>query len=124
MIWKQCNFSLTGGNATGKYHFQAGLSGLTEEAKILTLANCEITDAYLDDILIVTKGSKEVQNTFMKNINKLDEDNLAKWLEKCKLACKQAEWLGYNINSERTWLLIRKREAKEKLTAPEKTFFN
>ena len=60
-----CNFSLIGGNATGTYQFQTGFYGCTDmttefqKAADLTLFNCNNTYAYLDDILIVTKGTIE-----------------------------------------------------------------
>ena len=63
---QQCNFSLIGGNATGTYQLQTGFYGLTDmpaefqKAIDLTLTNCTNTYAYLNDILIVTKGSTEL----------------------------------------------------------------
>ena len=56
------NFSFIGGNATGTYQFQTGFYGLTDmpadfqKAIDLTLTNCKNTYAYIDDILIITKG--------------------------------------------------------------------
>ena len=123
-----CNFSLIGGNATGTYQFITGFYGLTDmpaefqKAIDLTLTNCANTHAYLDDILIVMKGSTELHQQKLKAVlDKLDEENLAISLEKCKFACKKIEWLGFNINSEGTTPLIKKTEAIEKLSAP-KTF--
>ena len=125
---EQCNFSLISGNATGTYRFQTGFCGFTDmpakfqKAFDLTLTNCTNTYAYLDDILIVTKGSTELHQQKLKAVlDKLDEENLAIAVEKCKFACKQIEWLGFNINSEGTTPLIKKTEAIEKLSAP-KTF--
>ena len=99
---EQCNFSLIGGNALGTYQFQTGFYGLTEmpvefkKAVDLTLTNCTNTYAHLDDILIVTKGSTELHQQKLKAVSdKLDEENLAISLE---FACKQIEWLGFNIN--------------------------
>ena len=84
--------------------------------------NCTNAYAYLDDILIVTKGSKELHQQKLKAVlDKLNEENLAISLEKCRFACSQIEWLGFNINSEGTTPLIKKTEAIEKLSAP-KTF--
>ena len=83
-----------------------------EKAVDLTLTNCPNTYAYLDDILIVTKGSTELHQ------QKLKEENLAISLEKCKFACKQIEWLGFNINSEGRTPLTKKTEAIEKLSLP------
>ena len=93
-----------------------------QKAIELTLTNCSNTYAYLDDILIVTKRSTELhQQTLKAVLGRLDEENLAIPLEKFKFACKQIEWLGFNITSEGTTPLLRKTEAREKLSAP-KTF--
>ena len=90
---------------------QTGFVGLTdipaelEKAIDLTLTNCTNTNAYLYDKLIVTKCSTELyRQTFL---TKLDVENLAISLDKCKFMCKQVEWLGYAINSERTQPLIK-----------------
>ena len=125
---EQCSFSLIGGNATGTYQFQTGFYGLTDmpadfqKAIDLTLTNSTNAYAYLDDILIVAKGSTELHQQKLKAVlDRLDEENLAISLKNCKFACKQIEWLGFNINSEGTTPLIKKSEAIEKLSAP-KTF--
>ena len=82
-----------------------------------TLTNCTNTYAYLDDILIVTKRSLDLHKQKLQTVlKKLDEENLAISLDKCKFACKQVEWLGSNINSEGTKPLMRKTEAIEKLS--------
>ena len=125
---EQCNFNLIGGNTTGTYQFQTGFYGLTDmpaefqKAVDLTLTNCNNTFAYLDDILIVTKGTIETRRQKLQTVlRKLDEENLAISLEKCKFACEQVEWLGFNINSEGTKPLVKKTEAIERLLPP-KTF--
>ena len=90
-----------------------------QKAIDLTLSNFLNTYAYLDDIVIVTKGSDDIHKQKHQTIlEKLDGENLAISLEKCKFACKQVEWLGYIINSEGTTPLIRKTEANEKLSPP------
>ena len=59
------------------------------------------TYAHLDDILIITKGLiDEYRNTLQKILQKLDEEYLAISTDKCKLACKLIEWIGYHIDSE------------------------
>ena len=95
---EQCNFSLIGGNATATYQFQTGIYGLTDmpaalqKAVDLTLTNCNHTHAYLDDILIVTKGTLETHRQKLQTVlTQLDEENLAISLDKCKFACKQVE---------------------------------
>ena len=89
---EQCNFSLIGGNATGTYQFQTGFYGLTDmPAKIqkaidLTLRNCSYIYAYLDDILILTKGSIDIHKQKLQTfLQKLDGENLAISLDKQNL---------------------------------------
>ena len=125
---EQCNFSLICGNATGIYQFQTGFYGLTDmpaefkKAVDLTLTNCNSTYAYLDDILIVIKGTMETHSQKLQTVlTKLDEENLAISLDKGKFGCKQIEWLGFTINSKGTKPSIEKTEAIEKLSPP-KTF--
>ena len=92
---EQCKFSLIGGNATGTYQFQTGFYGLTDmpaefqKAVDSTLTNCSNTYAYLDDNLTVTKGTIETYRKKLQTVlTKLDEENLAISLDKCKFACK------------------------------------
>ena len=95
---EKCNFSLVGGNATATYQFQTGFYGLTDmpakfqKAIDLTLTNCTKAYAFLDDILIVTKGNQELHQQKLKaNLDKLDGENLAISLQKCKFACTQIQ---------------------------------
>ena len=73
---EQCNFRLIGGNATATYQFQTGFYGLTDmpaefqKAIDLTLTNCTNTYAYLDDIMIVTKGTTELHQQKIKAFGK------------------------------------------------------
>ena len=93
-----------------------------QKATDVTLINCKNTYAYLDDILIMTKGSIEkLRDTLEKVLRKLDEENFAISLDKCKFACKKIEWLGFYIDSEGTTPVSRKTDAIEKLCPP-KTF--
>ena len=60
---RQCVFALTGGNFCGYYRFKKGFYGLADIPTIFqekiyrTLEYC--TPAWLDDIIIVTRGSKQ-----------------------------------------------------------------
>ena len=58
---KHCNFAIIGGNASGLYCFITGLYGLIVFQRILEdiLFNIQIVFIFIDDILIVTKGTKE-----------------------------------------------------------------
>ena len=95
---EQCNIRIIGGNDTRTYQFQTVFYGFTDmpaefqKAVDLTLTNCNNTYAYLDDILIVTKGTIETQRQKLQTVlTKFDEENLAISLNKCKFACKQVD---------------------------------
>ena len=96
MTREQCNFNLIGGNATGTYQFQTRFYDLTDmpaefqKAIDLTLRDCTNTYAYLGHILIKTRGSLGLHRQKLQAVlTKLDEENLAISLDKCKFACKQ-----------------------------------
>ena len=106
---EQCNFNLIGGNATGACQFQTGFYGLIDmpaefqKAIDLFLTNCTNTYAYLDDILFVKKGSLDTHKQKLQSVlKKLDKENLAISLDKCKFACKQVEWLEFTVNYKTT----------------------
>ena len=66
---EQCNFAIIGGKASGIYRFKTGFYGLTvmptEFQRIIEeiLINNPNVFIFIDDILIVTKGSKEQHET-------------------------------------------------------------
>ena len=66
-IKKHCNFNIIGGKTTGTYRFINGFYGLTDMPATFqktidkTLLDIKTKFAYLDDILIVTKGILEDQ---------------------------------------------------------------
>ena len=69
----------------------------TELQKVmdLTLVNIDFTFVYIDDILIVTKGDKDVHmQKVLEVMQILDKANLQLKVDKCNLACKKIEWLG------------------------------
>ena len=124
----QCNFSIIGGQATGTYQFQTGFYGLTDmpaefqKAIDLTLNNEKDTFAFLDDILIISHGTKEQHIDKLKKVlDKLDQENMAISLNKCKFGCKEVEWLGFIINEFGTIPIHKKTEAITNLQHP-KTF--
>ena len=101
---KHCNFQIIGGKATGTYKFVAGFYGLTvmptefQNAMDTELANIPNTYVFLDDILVVTKGSKEDHYKVVKTVlTKLNKANVRLKWEKCKVAQKEIEWLGYKL---------------------------
>ena len=60
-----CNFNMISGDITGTYRFQTGFYGLTDmptkfqKNMDYTLIRLKNTYCFLDDILIVSKGSEE-----------------------------------------------------------------
>ena len=64
MTAKHCSFQIIGGESTGTYRFTTGFYGLTvmptEVQKVMDilLANFNEVFVFIDDILVVTKGTK------------------------------------------------------------------
>ena len=62
---KHCNFNILGGSATGTYRFLNGFYGLTDlpatfqKMMDTTLDGINSTNAFLDDIIIISKGTLE-----------------------------------------------------------------
>ena len=101
---KHCNFQIIGGKATGTYKFVTGFYGLTvmptefQKAMDTELANIPNTYVFLDDILVVTKGSKENHYKVVETVlTKLNKANVRLKWEKCNLAQNEIEWLGYKL---------------------------
>ena len=72
----------------------------TEFQKVmdLTLIYIDCTFVYIDDILIVTRGNKEVHMQEVREVMQiLDKANLQLKVDKCNIACKKIEWLGYEL---------------------------
>ena len=64
----------------------------------LTLANVNSVFVYIDDVLIVTKGTKQDHLKKVREVMQiLDEANLQLKAEKCVIAQESIEWLGYKL---------------------------
>ena len=103
-IKKHCNFNIIGGKATGTYRFINGFYGLTDMPATFqktidkTLHDIKTKFAYLDDILIVTKGTLEHHEKELDKImQRLNSENLAINLQKCEFAKEQITWLGFVV---------------------------
>ena len=90
-IAEHCNFNIFGEKATGTYRFINGFYGLTDMPATFqktidkTLHGCKNHFAFLDDILIATKGKiKEDEETLNSILNKLDTEGLSLNLRKCQ----------------------------------------
>ena len=99
-----CNFNIVSGDMTGTYRFKTGFYGLTDmpaefqKAMDFTLIGLKKTFCFLDDILIVSKGSEDDHFQLVLDcLKKLDADNLRINPPKCHFAKQQNSWLGYNI---------------------------
>ena len=117
---KHCNFQVIGGKATGTYRF-CGLTIIPtafRKAMDQELGNVPITYVLLDDILIMTKGSKENHFEEVRQVlKKQDNANIRLKWEKCKFAAEETDWQGYKISQTRINPINSKVQAiSEKLT--------
>ena len=65
----------------------------------LTLANINSVFEYIDDILIVTKGTKQEHVNKVKEVMRVHDDaNLQLKAGKCIIAQECKEWLGYKLS--------------------------
>ena len=94
---------------TGTYRFKTGFYGLTDmpaefqKAVDYTLIGLKNTFYFLDDILIVSKGSEEYHFKLVIDcLQKLDTDNLRINLPKCHFAKQEISWLGYDFTQSGT----------------------
>ena len=90
---KHCNFQIIGGKTSGTYQFITGFYGLTlmptefQKAMDQELGNLPTTYVFLDEILIVTKGSKEKHFEVVRQVLKrLDNAKIRLKWGKCNFA--------------------------------------
>ena len=102
---QHCNFNIISGEKTGTYRFITGFYGLTDMPaafqKVMdyTLVGLQNTYCFLDDIIVVSRGSKDDHLKLVyKCLKKLDEDNLRINLPKCHFAKTEIEWLGHKFS--------------------------
>ena len=108
---RHCNFDVVTlvniicGKSTGTYRFKTVFYGLTDmpaepqKAMDYTLVGLTNTYCFLDDIIVVSKGSKESDIKYVyKSLRKLDADNLRINLSKCHFAKHQINWLGFTFS--------------------------
>ena len=106
-VSRHCNFNIVCGEQTGTYRFKTGFYGLTDMPKEFqkamdnTLQGLSGVFCFLDDFLIVSKGSINDHNILVnKVITRLDKEGFALKLSKCDFLMNQLSWLGYDIDSE------------------------
>ena len=94
---------MVGGEFTGYYRFLKGFYGLADMPPIFqqnidkTLKH--ETPAWLDDIIIVTRGTaNKHQSEIEKTMTRLEENGYKTSETKTSLFQKEIEWLGHIIN--------------------------
>ena len=124
-IAKHCNLSILGGRATVTYRILNGFYGLTDMPPTLqktidkSLKGITSKFAFLDDILVITKGTtKEHELELDKILQKLDTEGLAISLQNCEFAKNTIEWSGFTITPTGITPLVTKTEAIMKLDNP------
>ena len=124
-LQKHCNFKILGEKATSTYRFLNGFYGLTDMPATfqktidVTLRNFHNKFAFLDDILVITKGNITYHEKELdKVLYLLDKENLAIKLQKCEIAKKQIIWLGYEITPTGITPTKKKSESINKLETP------
>ena len=84
-----------------------------------TLNHAENRFCFLDDLLIVSKGSaKEHEKLIMNVLEKLDKENLALKLLNCEFFQNEVNWLGHKLSLDGISPKITKTEAILKLSPP------
>ena len=122
---RHCNFNIISGERTGTYRFITGFYGLTDMPaafqKVMdyTLVGLQKTYCFLDDIIVVSRCSKEDHLKLVyKCLKKLDADNLRINLPKCHFAKTEIEWLGHKFSQSGIAPLESKTAAVASLSAP------
>ena len=124
-IRKHCNFNILGGKSTGTYQFVNGFYGLSDMPATFqktldkTLENIDNKFNFLDDILIITKGSiLDHEHDIYKVLSRLDKENLAIKLEKCEFSKSSITWLGYKITQSGISATVKKTDSIMNLKPP------
>ena len=111
--------------ATGTYRVVNRFYGLTDMPALQNsvdkiLEGCEKYFAFLDNILIATKGKVSEHEEASDEIllKKLDREGLAISVQKCKFAKQTIEWFGFKLTPHGVTPLIFKTEALQKLDPP------
>ena len=102
---RHCNFNIICGDAIGTYRFKTGFYGLTDmpaefqKAMDYTLVGLSNTNCFLDDIIVVSKGTNKSHLKYVyRCLQKLDADNLRINLSKCHFAKHQINGLGFTFS--------------------------
>ena len=123
---RQCVFALTGGNFSGYYRFKKGFYGLADIPTIFqekidrTLEYC--TPAWLDDIIVVTRGNKQDHEKKQFDILiKVEKAGYRASKRKSEFFMNRTKWLGHEIDENGIKPNEEKIEAIQKLNPPKNT---
>ena len=102
---RQCVFAITGGNFSGYYRFKKGFYGLADIPTIFqekidrTLEYC--TPAWLDDIIVVTRGDQKDQKKKLFDVlKKLEDAGYRASEKKSEFFQNKMKRLGHEIDEE------------------------
>ena len=120
---KHCNFAMTGEKINGYYRFLKGFYG---PADIPTIFQEKIdrtlghqTTVWLDDIIIVTRGTKEEHTRKLYSVlTKLENEGYKASKKKSKFYQKETIWLGHTISQDGIRPNKEKTDAINKLEPP------
>ena len=100
---RQCVFALTGGKFSGYYRFENGFYGLADILTIFqekigrTLGYC--APAWLDDIIVVTRGNKQDhEKKLFDKLNKLEKAGYRASKKESEFFMNRTKWLGHGID--------------------------
>ena len=123
---KHCNFAMTGEKINGYYRF---LNGFYGPADIPTIFQEKIdstlghqTTVWLDDIIIVTRGTKEEHTRKLYSVlTKLENEGYKASKKKSTFYQKETIWLGHTISQDGIRPNKEKTDAINKLEPPTNT---
>ena len=101
---RQCVFGITGGKFSGYYRFKKGLycqTGILTTFKKIDQTLGYSASAWLDDILLIPRGSKQEQEEKLFDIvNKLEKTGYWASKRKSEFFMNRTKWLGHQINEK------------------------
>ena len=120
---KHCNFAITGEKINGYYRFLKGFYGPSDiptifQEKIDRTLGHQIP-VWLDDIIIVTRGTKEQHTQKLESVlTKLENEGYKASKKKSKFYQKESVWLGHTISQDGIRPNKEKKDAINKLNPP------
>ena len=123
---RQGVFAVTGGNFSGYHRFKKGFYGLTDISTIFQekidrpIEYC--TPAWLDDIIVVTRGNEQDHEKKLFDIlNKLEKDGNKASKRNSEFFMNRTKWMRYEIDENGIKPNEEKIEAILKLNSPKNT---